>query len=201
MSQRRRDTLSVKMMGGPTLAATSDAVKEYELLWYDFDHHLYACEMDHPQYIGDRLQFVIRFKPSGIAEYPLFNGMLYIDRETLAFTRIEMSMDMSDPAKVTRLLLVRKPGGLRFTPREMSFVMSYRPDGQISRLEYFRATMSFDCDWKKHGMKTSYRLVNETVITDVLTPVVPIPRGEQFRPSDVMTEKAIEFMDPVFWED
>ena len=201
VSQRRRDTLSVKMRGGPTLPVTMDAVKKHQLLWLDFDRNLYSCEMGHPEYIDDRLQFVIHISPASEADYPLYNGTLYIDRETLAFTRIELSTDMSDPDKVTSLLLVRKPKGLRFIPKEVSFAMSYRPDGGTSRLEYLRATMSFDCDWKKRGMLTSYRLVNETVITDVLTPAIPISPEEQFRSSDIMTDKAGEFLDPAFWED
>ena len=201
MSQRRRDTLSVKMMGGPTLGIAMDAVKKHKLLWLDFDRGYYSCEMAQPEYIGDRLQFVIRFSPSGEADYPLYNGTLFIDRETLAFTRIEMETDMSKPDQVTQMLLVKKPKGLRFTPKEVNLVITYRPDGGKSRMEYLRATMSFDCDWKKRGIATGYRLVNETVITDVLTPAVPITPEEQFRSSDVMTDKASEFIDPAFWKD
>ena len=201
MSQRRRDTLSVKMMGGPTLPVSMDAVKKHQLLWLDFDRNLYTCEMAQPEYIGDRLQFVIHFSPCGEADYPLYNGAIFIDRETMAFTRIELTTDMSDPDKVTQLLLVKKPKGLRFTPKEVNFVISYNSDGGKSRMDYMRATMSFDCDWKKRGMTTGYRLVNETVITDVLTPVVPITPEEQFRSSDVMADKASEFIDPAFWED
>lgn len=201
VSQRRRDTLSVKMMGGPALAVTADVVKDHQFLFSDIVNKMYVLRMENPEYIGDRLQFVIRLFPGTEAPYPLYEGTLYIDRETLAFTRIELQMDMSDPIKATRQMLVRKPAGLRFVPKEVSYVMTYRPGGGISRLEYFRATMSFDCDWKKRGINTSYNLVNETVITDVLEPADPIARNEQFRPTDILVDKAAFFTDPAFWED
>lgn len=201
LSQRRRDTLSVKLQGGPTMALTADAVKNPELLLADFEAGFYGFRMEAPEYIGDRLQFVIRFFPVTTLSYALYEGLLYIDRETLAFTRMEYAMDMSEPDKVTRQLLVRKPFGLRFRPRELSFVISFRPSvGGRSRLEYFRSQIRFDCDWRKRMISTSYTLVNETVVTDVLEPAKTIARQEQFRPTDVLSEKAYEFLDPAFWE-
>ena len=201
VSQRKRDTLSVKMMGGPALAVTADAVKDWQFLFSDICNGLYFFRMDHPEYIGDRLQFVIHISPAFDAPCPLYDGTLYIDRESLAFTRIELHLDLSDPEKAARQLLVRKPAGLRFVPRELSYVMSYRPSDGINRMEYFRATMAFDCDWKKRGLNTSYVLVNETVITDVLQPAEPIARSEQFRQTDILADKAAYFTDPAFWED
>lgn len=201
VSQRRRDTISVKMMGGPTLAATFDVVKNPVILFEDFETDLYGFEMGAPEYIDDRLQFVIRFKPVREAPYALYNGTLYIDRDRLSFTRVEMSMDMSDPAKVTRQLLVKKPAGLRFTPKEMTFVVTYRQNKGTLRLAYTSATMRFNCDWKKRMVATNYTVINENVVTDVLEPAVQIPRSQQFRATDYMTDRAGEFLDPDFWED
>ena len=201
MSQRKKDTISVKLMGGPTIPAINDAVKNKEVLFDDMEKKLYAYEMGSPEYIGDRLQFVIRFVPNADANYPLYYGTLYIDRERLSFTRIEMSMDLSDRGKAERLLLVKKPRGLRFFPKEASFVMTYRPDGDINRLEYFRSTIRFNCDWRKRLLATSYAVINESVITDVVEPVTPITRQEMFKSTDFMADKAGEFMDAEFWKD
>ena len=201
MSQRKRDTLSVKMMGGPTLAATADIVKNRDILFSDIQDDLYALEMGMPEYIDNRLQFVIHFHPQGEATYALYHGTLYIDRDRLSFTRIEMTMDMTDQEKVIRQLLVKKPRGLRFYPKEMSFLMTYKLDGSISRMEYFRSVIRFNCDWKKRLLATSYAVINETVVTDVLKPAEPISRHEMFRTTDFMSDKAGEFLDPEFWND
>ena len=199
MSQRRGDTLSVKMMGGPTVAVTFDAVKNRDLLLDDLQY--YSLKLESPEYIADRLQFVISFEPAINLEYALYRGKLYIDRETLAFSRIEISLDMSDLSKATRVMLVRKPVGLRFTPKEQSFIINYREEGGSTRMDYMRSSMTFNCDRKKRLIATSYTVVNELVVTDVVEPAVPVAGSEMFKVSDVLDDKAPLFRDPDFWVD
>ena len=80
LSQRRTDTLSVKMQGGPTQALTFDVVKNPEILFDEEELNLYEFEMGMPTYIGDRLQFVIHFHPgSKPVDWALYNGTLYIE--------------------------------------------------------------------------------------------------------------------------
>ena len=202
VSQRKADTLSVKTMGGPTQALTMDLVKNQGVIFSPDELALYAFSMEQPAYIGDRLQFVIRMTPAQTVDYALYNCTLYIDRELLTFTRVEASLDMSDPAKATRMILVSKPLNLRFFPEEVAVVMNYNllEDGH-SQLSYFRSTIRFACDWRKRLFKTRYTTVNELVITDVFPEAVPIPRKEQFRLRDALNDKAPEFLDPDFWAD
>ena len=200
VSQRKRDTVSVKTQGGPQMALNCDFLKSPVLLFEEDEMSLYRFEMEGPAYIGDRLQFVIKMIPDRSAPYALYNVVLYIDRERLTFTRIEASLDMRDRIKATQAVLVSKPMGLRFFPEEATIVLNYRPIGEDGiRLEYFRSTMRFSCDWKKRLFKTRYTAVNELVVTDVRPEAVPIPRKERFRSSDYLNDKAEEFQDPDFW--
>ncbi len=202
LSQRKADTLSVKVQGGPTQAMTFDVVKNFEILFDKDEMALYEFEMGMPTYINDRLQFVIRFRPGyRQVDWALYNGTLYIDRELLSFTRIEMSLDMSDINKATRMMVIRKPLTLRLTPRELSVVINYRLQDGKSRLSYFRSTMRFNCDWRKRLFATSYAAVNELVVTDVREPAVPIARADAFRTIDILSDKAAEFLDPDYWKD
>ena len=201
VSQRKRDTLSVKTQGGPQMALNCDFLKSPALLFADDEMALYRFEMDMPTYIGDRLQFVIRMSPEYEADYALYYAVLYIDRENLTFTRIEASLDMKDRVKAIQAVLVSKPMSLRFFPEEVSIVLNYTPVGDKIRLEYFRSTMRFYCDWRKRLFKTHYTAVNELVVTDVLPNPVPIPRRERFRSTDFLNDKAEEFQDPDFWAD
>lgn len=204
VSQRKKDTLSVKTQGGPQMALNCDFLKIPALLLAEDELALYRFEMELPAYIGDRLQFVIKLTPNRDAEYPLYFAKLYIDRERLTFTRIEASLDMRDRAKAIHAILVSKPLSLRFFPEEATVVLNYRPvgeDGERVRLEYFRSTIRFACDWKKRLFKTHYTAVNELVVTDVRPEAIPIPRKERFRSSDYLNDKAQEFQDPDFWAD
>ncbi len=202
VSQRKRDTVSVKTQGGPQMALNCDFLKVPELLFSEDEMALYRFEMDMPAYIGDRLQFVIRMIPDRSVDYALYYVTLYIDRDNLTFTRIEASLDMRDQLKAIRAILVSKPMSLRFFPEEATLVLNYRPIGDDKiRLEYFRSTMRFSCDWRKRLFKTRYTAVNELVVTDVRPEAIPIPRRERFRSSDFLNDKAEEFQDPDFWAD
>ena len=201
VSQRAGDTLSVKCLGGPSQAISQDIVKNNEILFNKEDLALYTYQMDLPTYIDDRLQFVIKMEPAADVFYPLYHCTLYIDRELLTFTRIVASMDMSDKAKVTRAILVSRPIGLQFTPEEVELTLNYRLQDGKSRLQYFRSTMRFACDWRKRLLRTRYTTVNELVVTDVREEAVPIARKDRFRARDCLAEKAPEFQDPDFWQD
>lgn len=201
VSPKKRDTLSVKMTGGPTMAINADVVKNDQIIFNTTDLEYYRFEMGDPVYIGDRLQFVIYVSPASVADYALYYGTLYIDRETLMFSRIELSLDMADAAKATKMMLISKPLTLRFTPKELSYTMTYRPAPDGARLEYFRSSMRFNCDWKKRLLKTHYTVVNELVTTDLTVPATPIPRSEMFHSGDILSDKAAEFLDDDFWKD
>ena len=201
VSQRRTDTLSVKTQGGPNTAITMDIVKNNAILFNKEDMDLYSYDMLPPTYIGDRLQFVVRMTPMALVEYALYNCTLYIDRELLTFTRIEASLDMRDRAKAVRVMLVSKPFSLRFIPEECSVVMNYRQENGKTRLEYFRSTMRFACDWKKRLFRTKYTAVNELVVTDVRPEAKPITRQQRFRMGDFLPDMAPLFYDPDFWKD
>lgn len=201
VSQRRTDTLSVKTQGGPTTAIVMDLVKNSTVLFNKEELNLYKYELLPATYIGDRPQFVIKMTPDADVEYALYNCTVYIDRELFTFTRVEASLDMRDRSKATRMMLVSKPFSLRFYPQECSVVMNYRLEDGKTRLEYFRSTMRFACDWRKRLFRTHYTAVNELVVTDVRPDVKPIRRQERFRTKDFLPDKAPQFYDPDFWAD
>ena len=202
LSQKPSDTLSVKVQGGPAQAVFLDVVKNPEVLFGPETLNQYIFEMGQPTYIDGRLQFVINFKPGPqITDVALYSGTLYIDSENLFFTRIEMSLDVSDKGKAIRRIVVRKPLSLRLVPKEMSIVVNYSYDGRLARISYFRSVFRFNCDWKKKLFATSYSAINELVVTDIRPQAIPIARSEQFRTSDILSDKASEFVDPDFWKD
>ena len=203
VSQRKKDTLSVKTLGGPTVAITHDPLKNPEVLFYKPDLDRYSYTLEAPVYIGDRIQFVVKMTAVVKADdYALYNATLYIDRELLTFTRIEASLDMSDRPKAIRMILVKKPLSLRFFPEEASIVLNYSLTQEgMARLQYLRSTIRFACDWKKRLFKTHYTCINELVITDLREKATPIPHQERFRRKDQLSDKAPEFEDADFWQD
>lgn len=200
ISQRAKDTLSVKVMGGPHDAVTLDMVKNREMLFYEDDLPLYQFSMKDNTTIDDRMQYVISFRPVGVQDYPLYYGTLYVDCETLAFTRIEASLDMSDKAKAVRYMLIKKPRGLRFKPKALDITVAYHFDGERSRLNYVRTQYQFSCDWRRRLFATSYRATSEMVVTDFQSAPVPKGRKNMFGHHDILSADVADFTDSKFWD-
>lgn len=203
LSPKKSDTLSVKVTGGPLQPIQLDIVKNPEILLSAKELTNYDFEMLPSTTINDRLQYVVAVKPHINAPYPLYSGLLYIDREKLAFTRAELSLDMIDRVKVTEMMLVRKPTGVKFKPKELSFLIDYRYEDGITRLSYIRSTFRFNCDWKRRLLATSFTACCEMVVTDhhATTETHPISGRDSFDSRDAFYDKVEYFRDPQFWED
>ena len=200
LSQKQGDTLGLKVMGGPVLPVQLDVVKNYEILLNQEELDAYSFSWGVPEYINDRLQMVVLIEPRYPKEWALYHGKLYIDDERLAFTRIELSLDMSDKDKATRTMLVRKPLGVRFKPRELSCVVDYRYTDGITRISYLRNIFKFNCDWKKRLFSTSFTATCEMAVTDCQSEdVKPIVSRNSFDQHDAYYDKVEYFMDPDYW--
>ena len=164
---------------------------------------MYHLEMLEPVMLDDRRQFVIRLEPATTTEFALHYGTVYIDQETMAFTRIELSLDVSDAAKATRAMLISKPMDIRFKPKEMSLLLNYKREGGKSRLSYARTVFRFNCDARRRLFSTEFTAIAEMVVTNRLdgADAVPIERKEAFRSSETLADQASAYADPDFWKD
>jgi len=201
LSQKQGDTLGVKVMGGPVQALIMDIVKNRDFLLNKDELDFYQFTMAVPEYINDRPQYVVKMEPQTTQPYALYHGKLYIDMDRLAFTRIELDLDMSDRAKATQTMLVKKPLGVRFRPKELSSVIDYRYEDGVTRISYLRNYFRFNCDWKKRLFATSFTATCEMVVTDSSSDdVVPIASRNSFDSRDNYYDKVEYFMDPDYWD-
>ena len=110
---------------------------------------------------------------------------------------------MSDREKATAMMLISKPIGVRFKPKELSLLLDYRQgaDG-LTRLSYIRTTFRFNCDWKRRLLATSFAAFCEMVVTNTTNrDVQPIQGRESFDQRDAFFDKVDYFRDPAFWQD
>ena len=200
LSQKQGDTLGVKVAGGPVQAVVMDLVKNREFLLNKEDLDAYRFSMAPLEFINDRQQFVVLMEPYFVTDHALFFGKLYIDAERLAFTRIELDLDMRDKDKATQTMLVKKPFGVRFKPRELSTVVDYRYEEGVTRISYLRNTFRFNCDWKRKLFSTSFTATCEMAVTDSQSDhVQPIASRNSFDSHDAYYDKVEYFLDPDYW--
>jgi hypothetical protein len=203
LSPKAGDTLSVKVLGGPVLPVRMDVVKDLDFLLNKEELDGYDLRMEIPTSLDDRMQYVVSLTPRVQKSYALYYGRLYIDQQTLAFTRIELSLDMSNRDKATNVMLVRKPAGVRFRPKELSLLVDYRVDDDgVTRLSYLRTTFRFNCDWRRRLLATSFTACCEMAVTSHDGGAVqPIRGRDTFDQRDAFFDKVDFFRDPDFWQD
>ena len=201
-SQKRKDTLAVKIAGGPNMPIYLDLAKnEAELLSIDM-LPCYRFDMGIPVSIDNRMQYVIQFQPIVKLEYALYKGVLYIDQETLAFTRAEFELDLSDREKATKSILRKKPAGLRFKPQRVSYLVSYRFQDGKPHLNYIRNDIRFKCDWKKRLFSSSFTTSSEMVMVDrTEQPEERIKSKDAFKQRDVFYDVVEAYWNEDFWKD
>jgi hypothetical protein len=200
ISPNMKDTLAVKLLGGPNLSVLVDIVKNPDLLLDKEILPFYKYKMGEMTSINDRLQYVVHFEPNEMATIPLYSGILYIDRDNLAFTRAEFKMDMRDKKKVTDIILRQKPAGLRFSPDNVNYVVSYLYQDNKTYLNYIRTEIKFKCDWKRRLFATNYTVVGEMVITNKQKEnVEKIPSESAFSIRHSLSDKVMNYYDANFW--
>ncbi len=202
LSQKESDTLAIKVMGGPLLSVNMDIVKNADALFDIRDLDYYEFTQEAPVMIDNRIQYVISFKPCVHLSYPLLIGKVYIDCERLSFTRAEFSLDLSDRDKAIAAILHKKPAGLRFRPQEVSFLVTYRQQGDKTILNYICNEMRFKCDWKKRLFSSSYTARSEMVVVEQEeNPEHVINRKDAFKPEEVFYDVVKEYWNEDFWKD
>lgn len=200
LSQRRTDTLAVKLLGGPNLSILCDIVKNPDVLLDREYLPYYYFKMEESTNIDNRPQYVISFKPQVIMPYALYYGKLYIDKELLSFTRAEFNLSMDDRNKATQAILRRKPFGLRFRPLEVAYLVNYKNRDGVTYLNYIRNGVRFKCDWKRKLFSTNYTILSEMVVTDGRKDnVTGIPYKMAFKETQSLSDKVENFMDEDFW--
>ena len=200
LSQKTSDTLGIKVVGGPVQAVVMDLVKNREFLLNKENLDNYSFSLGTPEFINDRQQYVVMMEPLLVTDYALYHGKLYIDADRLAFTRIELDLDMRDKDKATQTMLVKKPLGVRFKPRELSTVVDYRYEEGVTRISYLRNIFRFNCDWKRKLFSTSFTATCEMAVTDSQSDdVQPIANRSSFDSRDAYYDKVEYFLDPEYW--
>lgn len=201
MSQKLSDTLAVKVVGGPNLSLYLDVVKNGDALLSPDNLNYYDFRMEDPVNLDNRMQYVVSFRPRVSLMYALFIGKLYIDYERLSFTRAEFELDMANKVKAVEAILHKKPVGLRFRPQEVSYLVTYKQQGDRTYLNYIRNIIRFKCDWQKRLFSSTYTAFSEMVITDRDdNPQTGISGRNAFKQKQVFYDLVDEYWNEDFWK-
>ena len=202
ISPNPKDTLAVKLMGGPFMPVMLDAVKNGDHLFEIEEINNFDFKMEQGALIDDRMHYVISFKPKVSLHYPLNSGTFFIDGEDLTISRVEFSLDMKDKGKATRSILQKKPSGLNFKPLEVSGVVTYRNIDGKAYINYISSKIRFKCDWKKRLFSSTYTTFAEMVMVDrVESPDKSQKIKDSFGNRKIFSDYVEKYWDEDFWKD
>ncbi len=200
---RRIDTVFVKFQGGIRSALEIDVVNNLFLgvnateieRYYDFT-------MEHPVQMHDRINYVISFDQKPFLEDILFRGKIYIDRESLAITRVEFNMNIEDKENATSLFIRRKPFGLKARVEYAAYMVQFRqiPEG-LWVFDYSRTDLKFNAKWDRKLFAQNYTISSEMAMTEYSRQTYKIPRESRVKTTDITLDRVADFEDPGFWED
>lgn len=202
ISHRPTDTLAVKLSGGPILGIWLDIVKNPDILLAQEMLDGYRFTLASPEIIDGKLTHTVLFQPTGEVPYALYEGKLYINSTNLSFVRAEFSLSLKNKTEATRMILRKKPAGLRFSLQEVSYIVSYREQNGKMVQHYIRNRIRFKCDWRRKLFGTSYTILSENIVTDwEEISSNEFPKDEGYRKDEAIYDSAPANWDKSFWKE
>lgn len=197
---KKVDTLSVKLVGGPSALLLLDIVRNPDVILSREGIDNYSYKYLDLVNIDGKMNYVIGFEPVATLDYPLYYGKLYISKEQLAVTMAEFSLDLSDEVKAVRCFVKQKPAGLRFIPLNTSFLVTYKEQDGRFYINYLRNEVKFSCDWKRRIFRTNYTVMSEMAFTERKTENVErFTAKESFKINTILADKVNNYFDENYW--
>jgi len=198
---KKEDTLAVKMQGGPNISLLFDVVKNPNVLMASTDLDNYTFTLTDVKTVNDKLMYEVSFEPR-IEDpyYPLYIGKYFIDVKSMGISSVEFSMDLSDPAKAARMIVRKKPIGVKITPTQTHFIVNYKEIEGTYFFNYSRSEMKFKCNWNKKLFNSNYTVMSELAITDwSMDPATKFSNKESLKMTSFFEEEVTAFTDDNFW--
>ncbi|MFA7115907.1 MAG: carboxypeptidase-like regulatory domain-containing protein [Bacteroidales bacterium] len=197
------DSIFVKFRGGITSSLESDIMKSPFLAVdprYITDYYNFTFAT--PVEIDGRTQYVINITQKEHIQQILFSGKLYIDMESLALTRADLSLNCDvNKQKATALFISKKPRKMRTEIEYATYQIRYREFEGKWLFDYVRTEFKFKSRWKSQWFYRHYTITSEMASTDINSEEVKIPRKLRINHGDITLDKVQDFRDDTFWKD
>ena len=199
---KEKDTLALKLVGGPFSMFHLDFVKTPEELLEREILQYYEYEITGQVIFDNKLAYVISFVQRPDIEVPLFEGNFYIETKTLAFLGAKFRINEERKHKASEFMVKQKPPGVEVDIEKAYYNVIYRYLDGKWHLAYVRIDLALFIKWKKMHFRSRYSMVAEMAITDMDTVnITRFKNQNTVNNKDVFIEQVGNFEDPGFWGD
>jgi hypothetical protein len=197
---KKMDTVLVKFQGGPRTALYLDVVKNPSVILDPEYFDKYAFKLNGIVSINNRDNYIIEFNQKLIADDPLYQGKIYIDKASVAITSIDFRIsDMSLPS-ATSALVKKKPATMKIDVLSGNYLVNYREIDGKWVLNYVRSEVVFKSKWERKLFKSNIATMFEMAITDRdAENIEKFSNKESVKFNDVLADQLAAFEDENFW--
>lgn len=198
---KRLDTLVLKLQGGPYNTIKFDVAKNRELILDDEALKNYSFSYASLASLNNRPTHVISFRQLPSIEEPLFYGKLFIDVQTYAITKVDISLNLENEVLASKYFVKKKPINADVAPIKANYQVDYRESNGKWFQSYSRLELGFKVNWKKKLFNSNYDIIIEMAVTDWKKndENISLKNSEKLRSNVILTDKASGFSDPDFW--
>ncbi|GGG28847.1 hypothetical protein GCM10011344_32080 [Dokdonia pacifica] len=195
------DTIALKLQGGPFSTLYIDLMKYPEYVFTSYTMEGYDFEFGPTSEINGTPVYTVNFKQKDNVIDPLYNGKLYINTNSLALVKATFSLNLSNQSEVIKLLVKRKPDGVRIKAKNIDYTVDYREKNGKWYYGYSKANMAFEVKKRRRLFKSTYSLTCEMAVTDweLFDNTQDWTSKNTLSASIIMSDEASGFSDPKFW--
>ena len=200
---RAADSILIRFRGGVVAALDMDNVKNpFAGVWLREVERHYRFAMGEPVLRDGLFFYVITFTQIDGSEEILYSGRLYIESESLAIGRIELSLNVKGrEEKAARIMVVKRPPDTRFYVTKAGYAVNYKRFGETWHYDYSLMRINLSSRKGKSLFRNNYVITGEMAVTAHNEAPARIGADERLRFKDFLSEKVGDFRDDDFWGD
>lgn len=146
--------------------------------------------------------YVITFTQAEGSEDILYSGRLYVESESLAIGRVELSLNVKGrEEKAAVIMVIKRPPDTRFYVTKAEYAVNYKRFGDVWHYDYSVARLNLSARRGKSLFRNHYSITSEMAVTAHNEVPARIGADERIRFKDILSEKVGDFRDDDFWGD
>lgn len=200
---RAADSILIRFRGGVVAALDMDNVKNpFAGVWLREVERHYRFTMGEPVLRDGLFFYVVTFTQIDGSEEILYSGRLYIESESLAIGRIELSLNVKGrEEKAAGIMVVKRPPDTRFYVTKAEYAVNYKRFGNTWHYDYSLMRINLSSRKGKSFFRNNYVITGEMAVTAHNEAPARIGADERIRFKDFLSEKVGDFRDDDFWGD
>ena len=197
------DTLFIKLQGGINTALAIDMVKNpFAGVGLEEAMTMYSFDLDGTAIYDGRSFYAVRFTPKNREDGILFKGTVYIETESLAIGRVELSLDFEGrQEEAARIFIVKRSPGMQFAVNRADYVVSYRCIDDKWYYDYCRVDLGFNVRKQRSLFRSNFSVTAEMAVTDHKDGGIAIDPADRVKFKVILSDQVSDFADDNFWED